>query len=598
MADWFTSDPPLIALDTETSGLHPDDGAKVFAVSFTWLDDAGVLQSAALNFAANHDAPRLFEPEPCTLADWVKFIDWVQCREIVMHNAPFDIAMLRDGAPFDWPGVNLTEQVVFDTMLANWVVDPLYKRGLKPTAARLWGEDEAAEQAALKPYLGKAAKFSSVPWSVMEPYALKDAELTYRLYEHRLDQVVSDENLSMIYEREHALMKVVVEMERVGISFDADTALDVGKALRKEMLTLQTGLPFTPTPVKAAKYFTVTKGLPRHCETDGGAASAKECCVESWKHRGGKVAEDYAKFNSIKGALGRWYEPWPELVGDDGKLRPVIRQAGAKSGRFSMSRVNLMAIPQDYRLGHILPHPTPRSLLVPEPGMALVEVDISQAELRLGAHFTKCTPLLEAFAAGDDPHAVTAHNLFGVTLASLPKDDAKRYRVMAKAANFGLAYGMGAETFSHQLELAGVPTPLERVQSMVDLWRGSYPHYPRTWSKMEAHVHQERHIELLGGKKSWFELGTEHTAFNRAVQGGVAELMKTSMIRCQPHLPEWGARLVLQIHDALVFELPAENAEDFQEWFVNWWGPFLTKRAGVLMEVEAESFGGQSGVRP
>ena len=179
----------VVACDTETSGLHVDDGARVSAVSIAYRHEDKLISAAYPFDQGALDkigvANSLFDVDDnCSEEEYVQLIEWLGRQRLIFHKMYFDLQILNKGHRKWGHGKDLIMQTVWDTKLAQWVIEPLESTGLKETAARLWGEDEKAEQDALKPYLKQNGnRFDLVPWDVVGPYASKDAELTLRLYE-------------------------------------------------------------------------------------------------------------------------------------------------------------------------------------------------------------------------------------------------------------------------------------------------------------------------------------------------------------------------------------------------------------------------------
>ena len=511
-----------VAVDTETNGLYADDGARVSIVSVGWIEPTIVagdyaslvdavktgqgVHSEAFPFSqgvwtgrhgikpgtkedlfiGDEDNPNLGEDE------WYDLLFWLTQRKYhIYQNGKFDLEKLRY-APIGWKGCDgydFDHHWWWDTQVANFELWPGESTSLKPSAARLWGEDTTKEAEAIKPHLKTKdnPRYDLVPWEIIGPYAAKDAELTIRLYYQQMarlglldpDWSRVDEGLLRICRKQIAVAHNLYRMERAGIPFDVQGSLDAAAALDKRREELDLELPFKPTPPQAKAYFFGDQGvldakkrfhpslgLVPYSRTETGNPQFTEQVVTRVINDhpadtdAGRVARIWAKRNKLQHANTMWYLPYAHGTATDGRLRTCFRQVtrgrgeeagGTRSGRFSVERINLQAIPHDYKL-RLLDEPwpvlTPRELIAQAAreleGWDLWEFDLAQAELRLAAAWANCDRMLDAFEEGRDLHGETASELFHVS----PKDsDWKFYRQVGKRGNFTLCFGAGGETF-------------------------------------------------------------------------------------------------------------------------------------------------------
>lgn len=500
------------------------------------------------------------------------------------------------------------------------VIWPRELTSLKPTGDRLWGHDASAEQRALKPYLRSANDpyFDLVPWDVIGPYAAQDTALTIRLFYHQLaelgvwyDRSRFDARRFEWAQREIDTMRVLYRMERAGVPYDRSRSMQIAAELESRQLYLERLLPFKPTPAQASRFFfssASTKGpsgrMHRGLDlmpvkvTERGAASFTEQVVRRLlqdlpaDHPGHQVATIWAERAKLSTAIKMWYKPYAEGVGFDGRLRTCFRQVsrgrgeqsgGTRSGRFSVERVNLQAIPHDYRLiageDKGWPVETPRQLI----GSAMSrlegwhgwEFDLAQAELRLAAAWAKCDRMLDAIKYGRDPHGETTRELFKVT----PDDPSWGfYRQLGKRGNFTLVFGAGGETFASLIaKETGVSLSRDEADKFVADWNALYPEYKRAINRWSRHVEQHRSVPLASrqgfasGRERVFRSDEDdHKAFNQIVQASLAEFMRDWLIEVQRlcdaeglgYVPDIGwTGLLLTIHDSLVLLLPEGRGE-------------------------------------
>lgn len=397
-----------INVDTETSGLYRDAGARIAAVSFSFRPPDGdwqpdwnqpmVWKAVAFDQGVRHlplgekdlddkTAKRIskwpdeaFNEDAGNLSPerFVDLTEQLKRLKVTWHNAKFDQHMFDAGLRGleAETGVNLEDQFEWDTQLAQSVIDPRFGTGLKPTSVRLHlGQElgvkegmEDDEQQALAPWLGPKTgknanpRFDLVPWSVMGPYAKMDAAMTLLLKEYQWD-LCYEEYAFVVHHiaREFDLMKVLYRMERRGVRFDLDTAFQMETLIEAAKVETAAILPFRVTPVEARKYFFGK-------EEDGGLAHPvfsdkvtekrgdpqvddeviERLAKENWE--GQAVAKDYQRHESLKSANAKWYGAWPYMAGKDGRLRTNHRQAHVVSGRLAVERIQLQAIPHIYQM--------------------------------------------------------------------------------------------------------------------------------------------------------------------------------------------------------------------------------------------------------
>jgi DNA polymerase I len=264
------------------------------------------------------------------------------------------------------------------------------------------------------------------------------------------------------------------------------------------------------------------------------------------------VIEEWREYSKL---LNTYLEPLPGLIsGADGRLHTHINQAVASTGRLSTSSPNLQAIPIRTELGREI-----RSAFVAEPGFRLLSADYSQVELRILAHVSGEPKLREAFAAGEDIHAATAGEVLGKERSELTKDE----RNVAKMVNFGIIYGISAFGLSENLDI-----PKEEAQTYIDTYLARFPHVQDFIQRTIEQAERDGYAATLFGRRrpvpelkarnrQTRSLG-ERLAVNFVMQGTAADVIKAAMVAIHRRLREEGraARLVLQVHDELLLEVP------------------------------------------
>ena len=630
-----------IAADTETSGLHVDDGARIATVSIAWpvvkgytseysnltveyhADIDRTIASIAWPFdqgvagtgkAEDNGQTTLWADADNLPRKEYEALLWVLARRfLVMHNAKFDCHQFWAGVR-RWPGLgrDLSEQVIWDTQNGNAQLYPLLRNpkdkqvttSLKPSCANLFNEEVQDEQSKVKEYLRKkklpSGRWDLMPWDIIGPYADLDARLTLRLYFRQLQDiesgsregnymtgpvVVADDAQKML-ERRLAITRLLFKMERRGLPYDAALSRDTAAACLLRAKSLGESLPFRPTGDAAKQYFFTEEindrgnrglNLIPYSTTELGAPQLTEEIVTRMVADRIEYAQSWADYRKVTNAASMWYNGYADSIGPDNRLRTSFRQNGTRSTRFSVERVNLQAIPQDYRLtGYDILSglPTPRGIIgaaVKEfyPGYHLYELDLAQAELRVAAWLADCTTMLRMINEGADLHTYTTKELFDM---GPDHPEFGKYRQVGKRGNFSLIFGSGPATFKGMVSKeTGILLEDHEASRIVREWNALYPEFSDAIDKHMLRVErrQVRHgygwIDLLNGERRYFQRHEDvHKAFNQRVQPNLAQFGISWMLKSEAilqsagiGLPGAGDGMLLVVHDSQVILVPA-----------------------------------------
>lgn len=593
-------------------------GYEVPIVSVAWPFDQGKEGKPEDNGQAMlwAEAENLDQEEFEALNEWLRV-----CGVLVgltAHNAKFDLEKQRVGCR-RWPGVGveLVDYVKWDTQNVNALLWPLQPTSLKPTCVRLFGKEWADEGAKIKAYLAKsklpAGRWDLMPWSVVGPYADTDARITKMLELRQKWDIAQGEAGSWLHDegqfpgdkdprdgvykaadRRLEQMKVLYKMERRGLPYDEVGSREAGTECRVRAKGIAERLPFAPaTDTEAKKFFfsdgITSKGVERldripYSLTDKGAPSLTAEILGRMVADRVPHAEIWAEYNKITTAASMWYEGYADKIGTDGRLRTCFRQNGTRSSRVSVERVNLQAIPQDYRLSDysILDGiPTPRQLIaaaVPV-GWRIYELDLEQAELRVGAMFAECTSMIEMITEGVDLHDYTTKNLFPDVDPTSPLFKSK-WRQVGKRGNFSLGFGSGGPTFQAMVSKeTGIRLTDQESTRIVRDWNSLFPEFGVAITKHMRVVEKRQArfgngwIDYVTGERRWFQQYEEaHKAFNQRVQGNLGQFGIDWMIETERYLGNHAelrkraeaegvgeSGLVLTIHDSQVLLLPDDD---------------------------------------
>ncbi len=405
----------------------------------------------------------------------------------------------------------------------------------------------------------KAIPFGEVPLDKATEYAAEDADVTWRLHQH-LKPRLAIEGGTRIYERvDRPLIPVVAQMERHGIKVDR-TRL----AKLSEEFATQTGLLEKDIHAIAGEEFTV--GSPKQLgevlfdklgykggkKGKSGQYSTDQSVLERLSGEGADIADKVLEWRQLAKLKSTYTDALQEAINPQtGRVHTSYSLVGAQTGRLSSTDPNLQNIPVRTEIGRQI-----RQAFVPEDGNVLLAADYSQIELRLAAHMADVEPLKDAFAKGEDIHNRTAQEMFG----TVDRDT----RARAKTINFAILYGISRWGLAGRLKVEP-----DEAQAMIDTYFQRFPGIQRYILETLETVRERGYSETLFGRKTWFpriksknqaeRQGSERAAINAPIQGTSADIIKRAMVRMMPALEAKGlghVRMLLQVHDELVFELP------------------------------------------
>ncbi|MBJ6981744.1 DNA polymerase I [Luteimonas sp. MC1572] len=541
----------LFALDTETDSL---DAMRANLVGISFCLEPG----HAAYLPLGHDYPGAPAQLPRAEAlDALRPLLEDPAVRKVGQNGKYDLHVLRRHgvAVAGYADDTLLESFVLDSGRARHDMDSLARREL------------GYQTVAYEDVAGKGAKqipFSQVAIDDATRYAAEDADITLRLHRVMSARLADEPGLTGVYrDIEMPLVPVLARIEANGVLVDADELRRQGAGLGRRMLELQqratelAGRTFnldSPKQVCALLYDELK--LPTLVKTPKGQPSANEEALEAIAdlHELPRVILDYRSLAKLRGT---YTDKLPEMINPDtGRLHTSYQQAGAATGRLASSDPNLQNIPIRTEDGRRI-----RTAFVAPPGRKLVACDYSQIELRIMAHLSQDAGLVAAFEAGADIHRATAAEVFGRTLDEVTGDE----RRAAKAINFGLMYGMGAFGLARNLGI-----PRGEAQDYIALYFSRYPGVRDFMERTRAQAREQGYVETVSGRRLYLEYisrgtqpqraGAERAAINAPMQGTAADIIKRAMVSVDAWLAGHAerARMILQVHDELVFECDAD----------------------------------------
>jgi DNA polymerase-1 len=405
----------------------------------------------------------------------------------------------------------------------------------------------------------KAISFAQVPLDAATRYGGEDADVTWRLWT-RFKPRLHQEGATRVYELvDRPLIPVVAGMERAGIKVDRDHLSRLSSRFAQEMARLEeeihaeAGQPFQIGSTQQLGAILFDKlGYKGGKKGKSGAYSTDVTVLEKMKVEGVKIAGLVLDWRQLAKLKSTYTDALQQQINPDtGRVHTSYSLTGAQTGRLSSTDPNLQNIPIRTETGKQI-----RDAFIAEPGNVILAADYSQIELRLAAHMADVPPLRDAFLRGEDIHAATAQELFG----EVNRDTRGR----AKTINFAILYGISRWGLAQRLEIDA-----DEAQAMISRYFDRFPGISAYINETLEGVRQKGFTQTLFGRKTWFNQikspiqhvrqGAERAAINAPIQGTSADIIKRAMVRMGPALREAGldrVKMLLQVHDELVFELP------------------------------------------
>ena len=475
----------------------------------------------------------------------------------VGHNIKYDLIVLKR-AGIDLQGLRL------DTMVASYLTDPSRLRHNLNEVSLQYLKRKMIPIADVIGKGSKAITFSHVPLEAACAYAAEDADITWRLVEV-FSRSLRERELEPLYrEVEQPLIDVLARMEMAGVAIDSTVFDRLQREIEQRLIGLETeifelaGEKFTiNSPKQLQRILFEVLGLPPARKTKTGYSTDVDVLEQlALEH---PLPEKLLEYRTLDKLRGTYVEALPKLVNPDtGRIHTSFNQAVAATGRLSSSDPNLQNIPIRTEMGRRI-----REGFVPgQPGYRLISADYSQIELRILAHLTADPALKEAFREDKDIHADTAARVFGVNAGSVTAE----MRRKAKAVNFGVIYGISPFGLARSLGISQ-----KEAGTFIDRYFEQYPGV-RKWierTKAEAletgyvktMLNRRRYVPELHSRIMSTRRAAERIAMNTPVQGTAADVIKLAMLRLDEALAGSRAQMLLQVHDELLVEAPAEEAE-------------------------------------
>ncbi len=473
------------------------------------------------------------------------------------HHTKYDLLVLRRA------GVTL-RGIDFDSMLASWVLDPgrrsyaLDTLAIEILGVAMTGYDELCGK-------GKQEMpYDEVPIVAARDYSCADSDIALRLRAHLEPRLAEQEVGTLLRQVELPLVEVLAEMEWTGITIDVPwfhslkTRFEAARRDVEQQIHLEAGEEFNVASNQQLRTILFEKlKLPVKKKTATGA-STDASVLQELADEGHTLPGLLMEYRELAKLENTYLDTLPGLVNPrTGRLHTSYNQTVASTGRLSSSDPNLQNIPVRRQLGKDI-----RRGFIPREGWLLLAADYSQIELRLLAHLSHDPAFLEAFRAGGDIHRQTASVIFGVPLETVTSE----MRSRAKTINFATIYGQGAHALSRQLKVehgeakAFIETYFTRFAG-IRRWLDGSVESARARGYIETIFRRRRYIPEIHDRNFNTRAFGERLAQNSPIQGSAADLIKVAMIRIHAalHVKRLEAKMLLQVHDELVFECPSSE---------------------------------------
>ncbi|MEC7552128.1 MAG: DNA polymerase I [Pseudomonadota bacterium] len=507
----------------------------------------------------------------------------------ILQNAKFDLQVLGQR--------KIEVHPVEDTMLMSYAL---------AAGQRGHGMDELSElylghkPISIKELLGTGKSqitFDQVPLEKATPYAAEDVDITFRLWQMMRPKLVKDRVVSVYQTTEKPLVPVIVDMEKNGICVDRNVLSRLSGEFAQKMAAMEediykfAGETFNiASPKQLGDILFDKMGLPGGKKTKTGAWGTGADVLEGLAAEGHDLAAQVLEWRGLAKLKSTYTDALPEFINPEtGRIHTSYSLASTTTGRLASSDPNLQNIPIRTEDGRRI-----RTAFVAEKGNLLVSADYSQIELRLLAHIADIDSLRQAFADGQDIHAMTASEMFGVPLADMKAETRRR----AKAINFGIIYGISAFGLANQLGISR-----GEASDYIKAYFEKFPGIKDYMDAIKQEAHAQGYVSTLFGRRIYLrEIDSkiparrafaERAAINAPIQGSAADIIRRAMIAMPPVLKKKSpkSRMLLQVHDELIFEAPESETDklmqNVREVMQNACAPRLSLSVPLVVEAQA-----------
>lgn len=547
------------AIDVETTGLDVKK-SELVGISISWENDFAAyipLRHSYLGVPEQLHVKEVVESlKPLLENDSIKKVG---------QNLKFDFSFLTQA------GIRM-KNLYFDTMVASYCLDPSRNsHGLKDLALEYLGRNMVRIEELVAPSSSRSRSremaMDKVEIERVSPYACADADCTLQL-ENRLSMLLKEKKCeSLFYQVEMPLIEILADMEMMGVKVDIEYLEKIDRQFSKGIQELETesyrlaGQEFNLNSSKQLAFILFEKlKLPPARKTKTGYSTDEE--VLNFLSSAHELPRILLKHRELSKLKSTYIDGLLPLIQDENsRVHTSFNQTATATGRLSSSDPNLQNIPIRTEYGRMI-----RRAFVPDQGCLFLSADYSQIDLRILAHLSQDSVLCKAFCEGADIHKATAAEVFHVPLEKVTDEQRKR----AKAINFGIVYGQQAFGLSHQLEISMAEAQetinkyFQKYSGVKD-WIEKIKQQARTDGYVKTLLGRLRYLPEMHSKNGAIRAFAERTAINTPVQGTAADIIKVAMISINKKLmaidSQRAAKMLLQVHDDLLFEVPENELE-------------------------------------
>jgi DNA polymerase-1 len=461
---------------------------------------------------------------------------------------------------------------IFDTLIAHYLMQPELKHNLDYLANIYLDYKPVAIEELIGPKGNSQINMRSVDVEKVKEYAGEDADVTFQLKEILYNELKKNNLIPLSSDVEMPLTLVLADIEKAGFSIDVNSLNEYAVVLRKEAIEVENNIfKMVGFEFNIASPKQLGEILFERLKIDDNVKLTKTKQYSTSEENLIKLREKHPiidlifEFRSLKKLLSTYIETLPLLINQKtGKIHTSFNQAVAATGRLSSNNPNLQNIPIREDRGKEI-----RKAFIPSDNdHILVAADYSQIELRLMAHFSMDTDMIEAFSKGEDIHAATASKIFNVPIDKVDKD----MRRKAKTANFGIIYGISAFGLSQRLNI-----PRGEAKELID---GYFSTFKRVKMYMDESIKNARdkgYVETIFGRRRYLkDINSrnavvrgmaERNAINAPIQGSAADIIKMAMVKINKmfHVKQLQSKMILQVHDELIFDVYKTEIEEVKK---------------------------------
>lgn len=541
-----------VCFDTETTGMDPIT-SELVGISFAYKEGEAYYVPISPDFETAKKEVNLFKP----------FFENEKIEKIG-QNIKYDILMLRH---YDIH----VRGTLFDTMVAHYLLNPELRHGMD-YMAETYLNYKTIHIEELIGAKGKNQKsMRDAPLEQVKEYAAEDADITLKLKNILEKEIKKQEMEKLLYEIECPLIYVLADMEWEGARLDLDALKELSDDLTQQLIAIEkeiidmAGREFNVNSPKQTGevLFDVMKITDKPKKTKTGQYSTSESELEKLKNKH-PIIEKILAQRGLKKLLSTYIDAFPKLINPKtGKIHTSYNQTVTSTGRLSSTNPNLQNIPIRDEYGKKM-----RKVFIPDEGCTFLSADYSQIELRIMAHLSGDKNMVEAFNHGLDIHAATAAKIYHVALDQVTQ----AMRRNAKTANFGIIYGISVFGLSERLSI-----PRGEAKILIDGYFTTYPDVKKYMDQSIEKAQKNGYVEtVLGRKRFLADINSknaivrgyaERNAINAPIQGSAADIIKVAMVRIHRrfHDENIAAKMILQVHDELNFNVPINELENVQK---------------------------------